>query len=128
VHLPSLCPLLAGTVLVAACARNPHPEFGAATPSCPATGSPIAVRGTVRDTAGIPIQGVDVLVTAARAWSRTDARGQYVLATVPPGPVQIRAQSIGYSPRMLSTCADPGDGKVMFIDFVLGPSSIGFIY
>jgi Ca-activated chloride channel family protein len=71
-----------------------------------AAGAPSAVpegriAGTVRDVSGAPIANAAVIVVGTELSARTDRAGAYVLAKVPAGMVDIRAQFVGFRPTQI---------------------------
>lgn len=76
------------------------------------------VRGTVTDTAGRPIRGVEVLVLLGDRSTRTNAEGRYTLTRVPWGQSVIMARIPGYRPgERAVTIGDDGEAR---LDFSLG--------
>lgn len=63
--------------------------------------TPMVLTGVVTDTAGTPILGVAVTVTGAVTATSTDERGEFRLPGVTPGPVEVRARRLGFSPIVL---------------------------
>jgi hypothetical protein len=56
------------------------------------------VEGTVRDQAGAPIAGAQVLIVGSALNSTTNEQGYYFINNVPAGVMTVRAQFIGYAP------------------------------
>jgi TonB-linked SusC/RagA family outer membrane protein len=74
------------------------------------------VRGTVTDTrSGNPVSDVQVVATGSRRGAVTDAAGRYLIASLPAGPVTLRAQRLGYTPvtRSITIVA----GQTATVDF-----------
>lgn len=64
-----------------------------------ATGqTPMVLTGVVTDTAGTPILGVTVTVSGTAVAASTDERGEFRLTGISPGPAQVRARRLGFSP------------------------------
>ena len=63
-----------------------------------AQGTAGKVEGTVKDRAGAPVAGAQVLIVGAAFNATTDAAGYFFLNNVPAGVVTVRAQFIGYAP------------------------------
>ncbi len=54
------------------------------------------IEGEVRDQAGAPIQGAQILIVGTAFNSLTNAHGYYFINNVPPGTVVMRVMFIGY--------------------------------
>lgn len=78
-----------------------------------------AVRGKVRDGVGRPILGARVILFAADGdgfWeARTDARGKYAIAGVPPGPYRMGASAPGLEYLEESVAVGSGTLKRRFL-------------
>jgi hypothetical protein len=57
------------------------------------------VRGVVRDSAGRPMRGVEVLALQQDRSTRTDAEGRFLLRGLPWGQVVLMARSPGWKPQ-----------------------------
>src|SRR2546423_10612183 len=66
--------------------------------------SPYAVLvGLVRDSAGHPIPGVEVVLQgAAPAYTRTNDSGGFRLPGLPPGETSVTARRLGFAPATVS--------------------------
>jgi hypothetical protein len=71
--------------------------FGAG--SLAAQGTTGKIEGTVRDQAGAPVAGAQVLIVGSAFASATNERGYYFINNVPAGTMTVRAQFIGYAPN-----------------------------
>ncbi len=76
------------------------------------------VRGRVTDAAGVPIVGAAISVTGTAMNTITDSRGEYYLANVPVGPIELVASSVGYDES--TTRLSVGTGAPAQHDFRLG--------
>ncbi|MEO8337460.1 MAG: TonB-dependent receptor, partial [bacterium] len=56
------------------------------------------IRGTVHDSAGRPIPGVELGVAGGGLRNRTDDRGEFRLAGIAAGPATLTARRIGFKP------------------------------
>jgi len=56
------------------------------------------IEGTVRDSLGIPIVGVSVILTPGSLIFSTDSAGRFRARGVPVGPVRVLARRLGLSP------------------------------
>ncbi len=63
-----------------------------------AQGTTGKIEGTVRDQAGAPVAGAQVLVVGSAFAGVTNEQGYYFINNVPAGLVTLRAQYIGYAP------------------------------
>jgi hypothetical protein len=54
------------------------------------------VRGVVTDTELAPVAGVEVLIAGGSRTATTDARGRFVLDSVPEGKVRLTVRRVGY--------------------------------
>ncbi len=63
-----------------------------------AQGTTGKVEGFVRDQAGAPISGAQVLVVGSAFSATTNEQGYYFINNVPAGVMSVRAQYIGYAP------------------------------
>lgn len=91
--------------------------LGAAVPAAAQT---VTVRGTVTDAEKqTPLEGALVQVTGTSLRTQTSATGQFVLANVPVGTVNIQAQRIGFAPSVRAITITAGSDAV--VDFALTP-------
>jgi TonB-linked SusC/RagA family outer membrane protein len=81
-----------------------------------------AVRGSVTDVAGRPLDAVQVLVPGGNRVTRTDARGTYRLGGLPAGTYVLRAQQLGYGAVSHQITLAGNDTAVA--DFVLRPTAL----
>lgn len=100
--------MVLGSIWALACAPALSAQGAAsAPPSTPARQTPpkfiapdtmSAVRGTVTDDAGHPLDSIEVYVTTSGQSTRTDAEGRYLLAHLLSGPTRLRARRVGWRP------------------------------
>ena len=57
------------------------------------------IEGTVKDQAGAPVVGAQVLIVGSAFSTTTDDKGYFFMNNVPAGVVTVRAQYIGYAPN-----------------------------
>ena len=57
------------------------------------------IEGTVKDSAGAPVGGAQVLIVGSAFHATTDEAGYYFMNNVPAGVVIVRAQQLGYAPN-----------------------------
>jgi hypothetical protein len=60
------------------------------------------VRGTVVDSAGVPIGRADVSIIALRRLTRTDDSGRFAFPNVPHGTVELSVRRLAYNPVKVS--------------------------
>jgi len=82
------------------------------------------LRGTVRDTHGVPIRAAIVGVPNTTLYAQTDPQGRYRLAPLPAegGDIRVRVAAIGYVPTVRTVSLPPGDSVVA--DFTLESSPL----
>ncbi|CAA9301926.1 MAG: hypothetical protein AVDCRST_MAG11-895 [uncultured Gemmatimonadaceae bacterium] len=81
----------------------------------PGTG---VVRGRVTAVGGRPLDQVQVYVPGTNSATRTDVTGAYRLVGLRPGPLQLRAQQLGYGAVTRSVTLQAGDSAAV-VDFEL---------
>jgi len=82
------------------------------------------LRGTVRDTQGVPVRGASVVVPGTTLSARTGLDGRYRVANVPAGLVRVHAAAIGYA-RVDTTVAIPlGDSTTVEFTLSFAPLSL----
>ena len=95
---------LARGVALAALIAGLTPRLVAAQQSLPG-----AVRGDVVDTAGDPLQGAKVGLSAIGATTRSDPRGHFAIPSVQPGRYELVASMIGRLPVGDTVVVRPGE-------------------
>ena len=60
------------------------------------------ITGTVSDTSGNPLIGVNVILIGEDIGAASDNAGKYIIHNINPGNYQIEFSSIGYQPYMMS--------------------------
>ena len=80
------------------------------------------LRGTVRDTHGVPIQAAIVGVPNTTLFTQTDPQGHYRLTPLPAGDIRVRVAAIGYLPTAASVSVPAADSAIA--DFTLQPSPL----
>lgn len=66
--------------------------------SLAAQGTTGKIEGTVRDQAGAPVAGAQVLIVGSAYATTTNEQGYYFFNNIPAGVMTVRAQFIGYAP------------------------------
>ncbi len=64
------------------------------------------VRGIIVDSAGAPIEDVEVSMLGARFVARTRTDGAFLFVDIPPGRYLLTARKIGYRPQRLSVAME----------------------
>ena len=88
--------LLFTPLVVAVLAIAGAPTHSAAATLAPATVSEAIVNGIVRDTAGVPLSNVQVVISGANRTALTDDRGHFSIEGLPPGIYHLDFIRIGY--------------------------------
>jgi len=70
-----------------------------------------------------PIPFVNIVVMGTSLGAATDVNGNYVILNIPPGIYSVKAQSIGYQPKIVERISVSIDLTTK-LDFTLGESSI----
>jgi hypothetical protein len=78
-----------------------------------------AISGTVRDSAGTPIRGVEVVVLQMRRATYSDSVGAFRFADVESGKRQLHFRRLGFAPK--SVDADINAGETVALAIVLSP-------
>ena len=88
-----------------------------------ASAQPSTVVGTVSDTTGLPLPGVNVYLSGTTRGTATDTAGQFTLERLPPGAYRIVASMLGYEVRTEDAVLAYGD--TLELAFVLTPAMQG---
>ena len=78
-----------------------------------------AISGTVRDSAGVPISGVEVVLLQRPGAVYSDSLGVFRFANVPSGKRALHFRRLGFEPKSLD--ANINDGQTLGIKVVLDP-------
>jgi len=76
-----------------------------------------AISGTIRDSTGTPIPGVEVVLLQIKGAVRSDSLGVFRFADVPAGHRQLHFRRLGFAPKSIE--ADIADGKTLALTVVL---------
>jgi hypothetical protein len=89
--------------------RKPAVVFAVliALPSVLAAQNPLVVRGTVLDSAGRPIESVEVSAVMVGRVTRTNADGHFQIDTVTPGPSRLLIRRLGWQAIDTTFMLDP---------------------
>ena len=78
------------------------PHAGAQRPAA-------ALSGVVKDETGAVIPNVEVSAIKVRAAVRTDSLGRFLLANLPPGPLEFTFRRLAFSPFLMTIDVSAGD-------------------
>lgn len=81
------------------------------------------VQGTVTDSSGAPLPGVNVRVEGTQAGASTRANGTYVLQSVAPGEQTIVASFVGYETTSETVTLEAGETRT--VTFELRSKAVG---
>ncbi|PAP75872.1 TonB-dependent receptor [Rubrivirga marina] len=81
------------------------------------------IGGTIADSDGVPIPGVNVLVVGSTLGASSDLDGTYVILNVPPGTYDLRASFIGYQ-TVLQEGVVVNNDRTTEVDFVLAEEDL----
>jgi hypothetical protein len=76
-----------------------------------------AIRGTIKDSTGIPIPGVEVVLLQLRGAVYSDSLGVFRFANVPLGKRELHFRRLGFSPKSVE--ADISDATTLALSVVL---------
>lgn len=97
---------------------NKKPSWQAFHDFAGAQNTPGSITGTVRDTLGNYLQGVQVTASPGAFSTTTAADGSYTLSNIPVGTYTVAAQKFGYRPG--SQAVNVTSGTAATTSFVLG--------
>jgi len=80
-----------------------------------------AISGTVRDSTGTPIRGVEVVLLQLKGAIYSDSLGVFRLGDIPPGKRQLHFRRLGFAPK--SVDAEVAEGKTLALSVVLEASA-----
>jgi len=80
-----------------------------------------AISGTVRDSAGIPIPGVEVVLLQLQGAVHSDSLGVFRFPNIPAGKRQLHFRRLGFAPK--SVDAEISEGKTLALTVVLEASA-----
>jgi len=80
-----------------------------------------AILGVVRDTAGLPLPGIDVLLLSPRRAASTDAQGRFRLDSVPNGERHLLVRRIGYLPVHPSVRVPQAENDTLHVTLLPAP-------
>lgn len=80
-----------------------------------------AISGTVRDSAGAPIPGVEVVLLQTKGAVYSDSLGVFHFTDIPSGKRELHFRRLGFAPKSLDT--DVREGKTLALAVVLEASA-----
>jgi carboxypeptidase family protein/TonB-dependent receptor-like protein len=80
-----------------------------------------AISGTIRDSSGAPIPGVEVVLLQQKGAVRSDSLGAFRFAAVPTGKRELHFRRLGFAPK--SVDADIPEGQTVALTVVLEASA-----
>lgn len=81
------------------------------------------ISGTVLDTDGVPIPGVNVVIVGTTQGTATDVDGVYVILNVVPGTYDVRASFLSYQATVQEGVV-VNNGRTATVDFVLAAEDL----
>jgi len=76
-----------------------------------------AISGTVRDSVGKPIAGVEVVLLQRAGAVHSDSLGEFRLADIPAGKRQLHFRRLGFAPESIDT--EVADGRTLALNVTL---------
>ena len=78
--------------------------------------------GTVRDAAGVPLPGINVVLAGTTLGDATDLNGRYAIRLIPTGSYTVQASAIGFQTQQQPITIE--DGGRTTVDFVLQEATL----
>jgi len=76
-----------------------------------------AISGTIRDSTGTPIPGVEVVLLQMQGAVRSDSVGVFHFTNIPAGKRQLHFRRLGFAPKSLD--AEISEGRTLALNVVL---------
>jgi outer membrane receptor protein involved in Fe transport len=92
----------------------PSLAYAAAAAAAAGTGR---IAGKVLERGRDPIAYANVIVLGTKQGAQTDEEGSFVIVGVPVGEQQVKAQAIGYDPKVITVKVDAGQTATVTFDF-----------
>src|SRR5881628_165030 len=100
------------TAALRSCVRRSVPVLLLSAVAWPAFAQSVgAIRGTIKDSAGVPVPGVEVVLLQMRSAVYSDSLGVFRFANIPAGKRQLHFRRLGFSPKSID--ADITDGTTL---------------
>ena len=104
------------------CVRRYVPVLLLATAAWSASAQSVgAISGTVKDSAGTPIPGVEVVLLQTKGAVYSDSLGVFRFANIPAGKRALHLRRLGFAPKSVDT--EIADGKTVAVAVVLDASA-----
>jgi outer membrane receptor protein involved in Fe transport len=81
------------------------------------------ISGTVKDAAGKPVPGANVLVEGTKLGGSADADGNYFVLNVPPGTYSVAVSAVGYEKKVYAGVAVTSD-RTTELDMEINESAV----
>ena len=108
------------TAALRSCVRRSVPVLLLSAVAWPAFAQSVgAIRGTIKDSAGVPVPGVEVVLLQLRSAVYSDSLGVFRFANIPSGKRQLHFRRLGFSPKSID--ADITEGMTLSLAVVLEP-------
>lgn len=108
------------TAALRSCVRRSVPVLLLSAVAWPAFAQSVgAIRGTIKDSAGVPVPGVEVVLLQMRSAVYSDSLGVFRFANIPSGKRQLHFRRLGFSPKSID--ADITEGTTLALAVVLEP-------
>ena len=88
----------------------------------PASAQVGAISGTIRDSAGVPIPRVEVVLLQLKGAVYSDSVGVFRFGNIPAGRRQLHFRRLGFAPKSMD--ADVAEGKTVALAVVLEASAM----
>lgn len=76
----------------------------------PPAAGPRTITGIVVDTADVPVDSIEIFITALQRRAFTDVNGAFRFADVRPGTYELRARRLGFAPQIRRVTVDRQQG------------------
>ena len=110
------------TTALPSCVRRSVPVLLLSAVAWPASAQSVgAISGTIKDSAGTPIPGVEVVLLQQKGAVYSDSVGVFRFANIPSGKRELHFRRLGFAPKSLG--ADISEGKTLAMAVILDPSA-----
>jgi hypothetical protein len=110
------------TTALLSCVRRSVPVLLLSAVAWPASAQSVgAISGTIKDSAGTPIPGVEVVLLQQKGAVYSDSVGVFHFADIPAGKRELHFRRLGFAPKSLG--ADISEGKTLAMAVILDASA-----
>jgi Carboxypeptidase regulatory-like domain/TonB-dependent Receptor Plug Domain len=110
------------TTALLTCVRRSVPVLLLSAVALPASAQSVgAISGTIKDSTGTPIPGVEVVLLQQKGAVYSDSVGVFRFANIPPGKRELHFRRLGFAPKSLG--ADISEGQTLAMAVVLDASA-----